>query len=262
MNESIREDELPLIKNGKWYNYPEIYNLFSFAEDREKKCIKQVINYIKSNNLKINNPIDLGCGTGKLYDQLICNIKYQGTAYLVDSNSNMIDYLTNKYDDNVKILNSKISDFDLGVDKSNFIISSFGFPSNLFDKNNCINELKKVYENLLDGGIFITIGWNEKWDDELSMLWKNYICDNSNKNIDGVRNSNLDWYMNDIQTILRFDNLTQRDYVIYNLFGANAKNDYADSNKLEWNMNMGITINTKKQLKAILENLEDKYEGN
>lgn len=254
--------KLPLIKNGKWYDYPEIYNLFSILEDKDKKCIDLVINYIKNNKLEIINPIDLGCGTGKLYDQLICTINYQGIAYLVDSNSNMIEYLNNKYGNEVKILNSKISDFDLNTNKSNFIISSFGFPSNLFDKNNCICELKNVYENLLDDGVFITIGWNEKWDDELSLLWKKYICDNSDKSIDGARNCNLDWYVNDIQTSITFDNLTQRDYIIYNLFGENAKKDYVDSNKLEWSMHMGITINTKKQLKVILEKLEANHEGN
>ena len=262
MNRLAIKDKIPLIKNGKWYDYPEIYNLFSFSEDKDLKCINILINYIKNNNLRIINPIDLGCGTGKLYDQLISSIEYIGTAYLVDSNPNMLDYLTKKYYDNIIILNSKISDLDLGDNKSNFIISSFGFPSSLFDKNNCIKELKKVYENLLDDGIFITIGWNEKWDDELSMLWNNYICVNSNKTLAGVRNCNLDWYMNDIKTSLRFDNLSQRDYVLCNLFGDEAKNDYADSNKLEWSMHMGVTINTKEQIKIILENLEDKYERN
>lgn len=262
MNSINIQPNFPLIKDGKWYDYPELYNLFSISEDKDKKCIDLIINYINNNNLEIINPVDLGCGTGKLYDQLICNIDYQGNAYLIDSNSNVINYLVDKYDDSIQILNSKISDFDLGINKSNFIISSFGFPSKLFDKNNCVNELKNVYKNIADDGIFITIGWNEKWDDELSMLWKKYINDNSKNKINGVRNCNLNWYRNDIQATLRFDNLVQRDYVIYNLFGNNAKNYYMNFNKLEWSMHMGITINTKEQIKAILKSLEDSYERN
>lgn len=43
-------------------------------------------------------------------------------------------------------------------------------------------------------------------------------------------------------------------YIIF--FGEEAKNDYKNSNKLEWDMLMGITINTKKELNKIIKELE------
>lgn len=257
-----QENTISLIKSGKWYDFPEEYNLFSFAEDKGKKCIEYVINYIKKHNLKIKNPVDLGSGTGKIYDQLIKKISYSGDAYLVDVNSHMIHYLIKKYGNEVRIVKSKIAEFNLKEQKSNFIISSFEFPSSLFNYENCYQELKNVYQNLLDDGIFITIGWNEKWDDELSLMWKKYVCDNSTKRINGVRNCNLKWYVNDIKTSLKFDNLEQRDFVLYTLFGKKATKDFSNSIQLEWSMHMGITIHTKKQLKTILGGLEKEYERN
>ncbi len=246
-----------LIKNGNWYNYPEIYNIFSFAEDKDNKCIKIVEEYIKNSKMEVINPVDLGTGTGKMFDQLIKNINYEGSAYLVDSNKKMTSFLRNKYHSEVIILNSKISDFSIGTVKSNLIISSFGFPSNLFDRNNCIKELKNVYENLSDGGVFITIGLNEKWNDELSLLWKTYIDKDIKIYIRDVRNCKLNWYENDIKTTLRFDNKKQMKYVIFNLFGSKAKVDYTNSDKLEWKMKMGITLNTKTELKNIIKKLEN-----
>ena len=257
-----QENKLSLIKSGKWYDFPEIYNLFSFSEDKGEKCIGYVLDYIKKNDLKIKNPVDLGSGTGKIYDQLIKETNYNGDVYLVEVNHNMIQYLIKKYGNEVKVLKSKIAEFQLKEEKSNFIISSFGFPSSLFDQENCIRELKNVYQNLTDDGIFITIGWNEKWDDELSLMWKNYVWDNSTRRINRVRNCNLKWYINDIKTSIRFDDFKQRDFVLHTLFGEKAKEDFANSKQLEWSMHMGITIHTKKQLKTILKGLEKENEGN
>lgn len=161
-----------LINDGKWYNYPELYDIFSFSEDIDEKCIKIIKNLIYNNKIQIINPIDLGSRTGKIYDQLLSKISYEGHAYFIENNPAMLSFLEQKYKNNnkVKIVKNTIKSFKLNLQKSNFIISYFGFPSSLFDKDNTLEELKNVYKNLLDGGIFITIGWNEKWDDELSSL--------------------------------------------------------------------------------------------
>lgn len=251
-----------LIKDSKWYDYPEVYSIFSNAEDKNQICIKIIKEYIKDNKLEITNPTDLGTGTAKLYEQLLKDTNYNGNIYLIESNCFMNDYLKTKYKNEINIVQTSIEDFDLKNNKSNFIISSFGFPSTLFNKDKCLKELKNVYKNLLEDGIFITIGWNEKWNDELNNLWKKYICDNSKKEITTPRNCNLSWYKNDIKTTLEFNNIDERDYVLYSLFGEDAENDYKDSNKLKWDMLMGITINTKKELNKIIRELELTNERN
>lgn len=241
------------INNGEWYNYPELYNIFSISEDKDRKCIEIVKNRIK--NFLIVNPTDLGTGTGKMYDQLISELNYDGKFFCIENNDNMIKFLKKKYKNNKKIniLKSDIENFDLGLYKSNFIISSFGFPSKLFDKEKTIRELKNIYKNLTSDGIFITIGWNEKWNDELSNIWKKYSKINFDEKI-LVRNCGLSWLKNDIETVLKFNDINEKNKVFNYLFGKSNSN-----NKLEFKMLMGITFNTKKEIKNIIKNLERNF---
>lgn len=58
------------------------------------------------------------------------------------------------------------------------IISSFGFLSKISSKERCINELKAIYKNFADDGVFITIGWDKTFNDELNEMWYRYIPDN------------------------------------------------------------------------------------
>lgn len=245
----------PLISNSNWYNYPYIYDVFSRAEDYEQSCINIIKKYISDNNIKIINPIDIGSGTGKMYYQLLKNLKIYGNIFLVDNNVNMINYLNKNIEsDIVKIVKSDIKNLD--SIKSNFIISSFGFPSNILDKDNTLKELKKIYELLLDDGILITIGWNEKWNDELFLLWKKYLnIDYSNK-IESIRNCNLSWYKDNIDSIVKFSNIKERDLVLGSFFGNEFIKDYSYNNKLVWNISMGITLNTKREIKSIIDNWE------
>lgn len=250
-----------LIKDGNWYDYPDIYNIFSFSEDKEKKCIKIIKEKIFKDKIEIINPIDLGAGTGKIYDQLLSKVDFNGNVWLIENNNKMIDFLEKKYKNNnkIRIINCSISSFKKEEQKSNFIISSFGFPSCLYNKNKTLEELKNVYENLLDNGVFITIGWNEKWDDEVSSLWKRYTNKNFDEKIIEARNCGLTWLNNNIKTSLRFKNNKEKNYILKSLFGDIIE---LDSNKLEFKLNMGVTFNTKEELKTIIKKLEVYYERN
>lgn len=250
-----------LIKYDNWYDYPEIYNIFSFSEDKEEKCIEIILKKIFKDKLEIINPIDLGAGTGKIYDQLLSKIDFDGNVWLIESNNKMIDFLQKKYKNNnrVKIVNGFISSFEIENQKSNFIISSFGFPSCLYDRNKALEELKKVYQKLLDNGVFITIGWNEKWDDDVSNLWKEYTNKRFDKKIIEARNCGLTWLNNNIKTSLKFKNIKEKNYILKCLFGNINE---LDSNKIDFKLNMGVTFNTKEELKTIIKNLEVYHERN
>lgn len=242
------------INNGEWYNYPNLYHIFSTAEDKDKKCVEIVKNKVK--NFLITNPVDLGAGTGKMYEQLISELNYKGKLFCVENNINMINYLTQKYKNNkeVNILKSDIESFDLGNYKSNFIISSFGFPSKLFDKEKTMRELKNIYKNLSNDGIFITIGWNEKWNDELSDIWRKYSKTKFDDKIVDARNCALSWLANNIETTLKFDNISERNKIFNYLF------DHLESNnKLEFKMYMGVTFNTKEEIRKIIENMDGEF---
>lgn len=250
-----------LIKYSNWYNYPDVYNIFSFSEDKEEICIKNIKEKIFKDKIEIINPIDLGAGTGKIYDQLFSKLDFNGYVWFIENNNKMIDFLEKKYKNNnkIKIINSSISSFEIENQKSNFVISSFGFPSCLYNKTTTLEELKAVYKNLLDKGVFVTIGWNEKWDDEVSSLWKRYTNKNFDEKLIGARNCELTWLNNNIKTSLKFKNNKEKNYILKCLFGNIIE---LHSNKLEFKLNMGITFNTKEELETIIKNLEVYYEGN
>ena len=247
-----------IFKSDNWYNYPYLYNIFSLSEDKNQKCIRIVKKIIIENKIKIINPIDLGAGTGKIYDQLLSKIDFKGNAWFIENNNNMITFLQKKYKNNpkIKIINNSIGSFKLENQKSNFIISSFGFPSCLYDREKTLNELKNIYCNLLKNGIFITIGWNEKWNDDVSEIWKKYTNKKFKKRIIEARNCGLAWLNNDIETSLKFKNIKEKNYIFEKLFGNITE---LNNDKLEFKLNMGITLNTKEELKNIIKKMEDNY---
>lgn len=85
------------------------------------------------------------------------------------------------YIKNIKVIQSSISKIKL-KGKSSFIISTFGFPSKIFNLENSLIELKKVYSLLDKGGVFVTIGWDETFNDELNYYWYKFLPDNINAN--------------------------------------------------------------------------------
>lgn len=95
-----------LIKYSNWYDYPDLYNIFSFSEDKKEKCME-----IIKEKIRIINPIDLGAGTGKIYDQLLSKIDFEENAWLIENNTKMIDFLQKKYKNNnrVKIVKKRIT---------------------------------------------------------------------------------------------------------------------------------------------------------
>jgi HEAT repeat protein len=258
-------------KSDKWYSAPAIYRIFSEAEDPENICFNLIQRKIK--NKRIINPIDLATGTGRMIWEILDNIKFNGKIIGVDMNKNMCEFLEKtikrerKYTNNIQIINSKTKDLGHSTSvKSNFIISSFGFPSKINNKNLCFEELKAVYSLLLDDGLFFTIGWDESFNDELNMMWYKYIPDSINaknfeewrkkrcKKIVSPRNCSLTWFKEGINVPLQFSSLREAVYVMGYLFGQDAIQYIIKNNKTEWSMSMGITCNTKDELKKIIEN--------
>ncbi len=262
-------------ESDKWYSDPAIYNIFSEAEDPENICFSLISKKIK--HKKISNPIDLATGTGRMMWQIIDNIEFDGNLYGVDSSKNMCEYISKrikrerKYTSNVKVITSSINKLSKKISvKSDFIISSFGFPSKISDYSLCIQELRSVYSLLSNDGIFLTIGWDETFNDELSKMWFKYIPDKiyaSNfeewrkkrmELINSPRNCGLSWFKKGISAPLQFSSLKESAHVMGYLFGRDAAQYVVKSGKIEWIMSMGITLNTKSDLKKILK----KHEGN
>ena len=271
----VNENGLIGDDSDKWYADAGIYNVFSENEDIENICFNLIAERIKQEKIEVVNPIDLACGTGRTTKNILNNIKYNGTLYSVDLSNQMLEFLQKTIDrqkyyvDKVELVQSTIDNFKLPKrQKSTLIISSFGFPSKIFNPERCKKELEAVYNNLDDKGVFVTIGWDESFNDELNEMWYRYIPDTIRAHsfeewrnarslkISTARNCNLTWYKKNLQIPLIFDSLEESVNVMGHLFGRDAAMHILDTEKRIWWMAMGITWNTKQELKNILKEMK------
>lgn len=260
-------------ETDKWYKEASLYNVFSEAEDPQNICFDLVKKCLTGK--KIINPVDLATGTGRYLLQIKNKIKYEGVLYGLDYSKDMCDFLDKRikreklYVADIKIVNCSIEDASKKIkDKSNFIISSFGFPSRITDRSKVLSELKSVYNLLTDDGIFVTVGWDETFNDSLNNVWFKYVPDNiqaktfeewrrkRSDNIKGARNCNLTWFKKGIIAPLQYSSLAEAVDVMGYLFGRDAAKFVINSRKISWNMSMGITVDTKDSLKKIINSYE------
>lgn len=259
--------------SDKWYSNPDIYEVFSQAEDPENICLNIILNKIKSSLSRAVNPIDLATGTGRMIRFLLENLDYDGVFYAIDSSQPMLEYLKSVLNRNrgylhdVKLINSDITNLKIDA-KSNLIISSFGFPSKIYDLDNCIKELESIYRLLTADGILITLGWDETFNDQLNSYWYLHIPDSISAGdfetwrkkrqsmIKTPRNSYLNWYKKGLSVPLLFNNVKESARIMGHLFGKDAAEDIIENNLVEWEMSLGITFNTKLEIEDILKGLK------
>lgn len=267
------ENGLIIDDSDKWYADPSIYEEFSLAEDPENICFKLIENEINSRLQVISNPIDLATGTGRALRYFVNNLKFQGSFYAVDRSKEMLGYLekvlnrNHGYIQNIELVESTLDKLDLGI-QSDFIISSFGFPTKFTNKKQCLKELEQVHNHLSEKGIFVTLGWDETFNDELNFYWFRHIPDEIGEfdfekwrqkrmtEFDSPRNCNLSWYKERIIVPLQFDSLEQSVKIMGNLFGRDAAKDIVEKERTEWTMSLGITLNTKNEIEQIIKILQ------
>lgn len=267
----VNENGLIGDDSDKWYGDASIYNVFSEAEDPENVCFEMIFNEILRRKLKIVNPIDMATGTGRAAKYILNNVQYEGCLYAVDFSQQMLDYFERTinrqkyYVKNIELVHSKIQDFSFKTnEKSSLIISSFGFPSKISDKERCKAEIERVYNLLSDDGIFVTLGWDETFNDELNNMWYKYIPDNikaanfeewrrqREASIQSARNCDLTWFKKNVRVPLLFDTLEESINVMGHLFGRDAATEVLRNKRNMWWMSLGITLDTKESLSRIL----------
>ena len=249
----VNENGLIGDDSDKWYADASIYNLFSEAEDPENVCFNMIFNRILEEKIKIENPVDLATGTGRAAKYILNNISYDGCLYAIDYSQQMLDYFDRTinrqkyYVKDIDLVHSKIQDFKLPDNKkSSLVISSFGFPSKISDKERCKLELESVFNLLSDDGVFVTLGWDETFNDDLNNVWYKYIPDNikaanyeewrraREASITSARNCDLTWYKKNIRVPLIYDTLEETINVMGHLFGRDAALDILKSKKKMW----------------------------
>lgn len=269
------ENGLICDESDKWYRDAGIYNYFSEAEDPEDVAFNLVRRELKRRNITIKNPIDVATGTGRTLRSIIKDLDFEGTLYGVDMSSEMCDYVERdirrerRYSRSLQVVQSSIAELPQNLNvKSTFMVSSFGFPSKFTRPDVCISELKAAYEMLEDGGVLCTIGWDETFNDELNMMWYQYIPDDIEaKNFEewrrkraavfaSPRNCKLTWLKTNLRVPLQFNTVEEATNVMGHLFGRDAGVEIARTGRLSWDMAYGITFNTKEEISEILKELE------
>lgn len=138
-----------LLKDSKaYYEDNDYYEIFSIAEDYENK----VANYLKDISIE-KIILDAGCGTGKFIKSLESNSKqYIG----IDSSANQLSKAKLKSSNtSSKFICSDLSNIPLKDKSVDLIVSSWvlGTITNITERNNVLNELKRVLKN--KGQIFL-----------------------------------------------------------------------------------------------------------
>ncbi len=176
--------------------------------------------------------------------------------------------VNNPHNKKIELLCADISDMPLDNSSVDAIVSSWGFPSNMWDRKLCIKQVKEAHRVLKENGVLITIGWDESFKDELSELWYRYVPEpnfrresleewrhrRSNK-IHSPRNCYLTFVKQNIQVPVKFDTVKESANVLGNLFGFAAGDWIIQNRKKEFSMLVSITYDTKKSLENAMSNL-------
>ncbi|NOQ23735.1 MAG: methyltransferase domain-containing protein [Bacteroidales bacterium] len=276
LNELSRSHRWP--ENGmiydnsdSWYSNTEIYEGFSNAEDPLNVSFEYAISNIHNAPEKV---IDLGCGTGRFAMFLAQEISNVKEIYAIDSNKAMVEHLGRKLRKNRRFSKkifpklANIQDLPFEDASIDCIVSSWAFPSKIWDLKLCLTQLMEVYRVLKPGGQLITLGWDESFRDELSKLWYHYVPEPDYfresfeswrkrriAKIKSPRNCHLTFVKKNVQVPLLFTNPEDAAYILGFLFGFTAGEDISKQSRREFSINVGITNDSKEDLFNSIEKL-------
>ncbi|MGH1484688.1 MAG: HEAT repeat domain-containing protein [Cellvibrionaceae bacterium] len=270
-NTGANENGMIVDKNDKWYVNPDIYHEFSSCQDPENICMGLLSHIL--DGVEITNPIDIGCGTGRLAWYFYNYIEFSGELFCIDASQQMLQFLERRLGresadiERINTCISELSSIDkvVGYNTSSLVMANFAFPSRYTDLALIRSELKAIVNCLRPEGKLITIGWDESFNDELNEMWYKFVPDGiTARNFESwrrkrqnlfssPRNANLNWFRRGLKVNLQFPSLDASVRVMGYLFGRSAVKEILENQKTCWSMSMGITVNTREQIIEILE---------
>ena len=259
------ENGMIIDESNKWYWAPDIYDKFSHAEDPESISFNLALAMVPSN---VKTVLDLGSGTGRFIEEIIERSLSVETIYALDNSKEMIEYLGNKFTQKspkINPIHSEISKIPLTDNSVGLIVSSWGFPSRVWDSEQSMKELKEVYRVLNDKGVFITIGWDEDFSDEMTEIWYKFVMEEEyffdtlseyrrrkKSKIKSPRNCNLSLVKKNLSVPVKFQSKHEASNVFGHLFGYSAGAWVLENNKREYQMYVSITKDDKNSIKRVL----------
>jgi SAM-dependent methyltransferase len=269
-NELIRkagwlENGMIIDETNKWYWSPEIYDKFSRAEDPQSLVFSLALTYCP---LDAKIAVDVGCGTGRFIRELREKCSFIHTIHAVDASSEMVEYVRKSFkfgSPEVKVYHSTIDKIPLPDASVDLIVSSWGFPSKVWDKQQATNELKEVLRLLKPSGTLITIGWDETFSDEMTELWYRFVMEEEyyfdtlsgyrrrkRSKITSSRNCGLTVVKERLEVPVKFKDKHDAAEVLGHLFGYSAGVWILENAKYEFQMSSSITVDSRESIEKIV----------
>lgn len=268
-------------ESDKWYLNPDIYHQFSEAQDPLHVCLRVALNGLPKKAFW--DPVDIGSGTGKFASFLLRHLPLdertiQGRVTCLDKTKEMVDFLTARLRREgipdgrfvVRRMDTEEMADRIGDAKSDLVVASFSFPSKTTSAELALRELRAVSRVLRPDGLFLTVGWDETFNDELNEMWYKFVPDNIvSRNfeewrckrsalIKSPRNCGLTWYKTGLRVPVEFDSSEVAARVMGYLFGRSAAQEIVRTHQTRWSMRIGITLDRKERLDEILEDAQSK----
>jgi SAM-dependent methyltransferase len=248
------ENGMIIDETNKWYWSPEIYDKFAHAEDPEAVSFGLAMQFSPPH---AKSALDLGAGTGRFVEQLRQRHPSLKIIYALDNSEEMATYLTKKFARGappVEILRAPISGIPLPDKSVDFVVSSWGFPSKVWDERQAYKELMQVYRVLTDTGSFVTIGWDEDFADEMTEVWYRFVMEEEyyfdslseyrrrkRSKIESPRNCGLTVAKKRLRVPVKFPDKREAAYVFGHLFGYSAGTWVLENDKREFQMYVSVT---------------------
>lgn len=259
------ENGMIIDDTNKWYWAPDIYDRFSRAEDPESVCFKLALSSLPTN---IDTLVDLGAGTGRFLSEVLKSGRSVKRVIAIDRSKEMIEFLKRRMSSErrkVEILEGELQAIPLADDTADVVVSSWGFPSRTWDAAQSRKELSEVLRILRDGGIFVTIGWDESFNDEMTEIWYRFVLEpdcyfdslpdyrrRKRSKIQSPRNCGLTLMKEGLSAPVRFNNVDDAATVFGHLFGYTAGAWVLRNERREFQMGVSLTRDSKESLKLVV----------
>lgn len=260
------ENGMIVDETNKWYWAPHIYDRFSHAEDPEGVTFRLATSLCPREAKAV---LDVGSGTGRFIEELKERHPRMDVIYALDSSKEMIAYLTKKFEagsPSVKPLQATIEDIPLPNESIDLVVSSWGFPSRVWDKDLAMRELCEIHRVMKEGASLITIGWDEDFSDEMTEVWYKFVTEETyyfdslseyrrrkRSRITSPRNCGLTVGKKRLQVPVKFADKREAAYVFGHLFGYSAGVWILQNSRREFQMRVSITKDDKASLGNVLQ---------
>jgi ubiquinone/menaquinone biosynthesis C-methylase UbiE/HEAT repeat protein len=254
------ENGMVVDDTNRWYANPTVYDIFSQAEDPENIAFAFAASLIPKKRETI---VDLGAGTGRMSMYMARNRPDVAHIRAFDLNPRMVEFLLARVrelgeGERIHVAAAPNNALPLEDESVDVVVSSWAFPSRMWDVGVCLDELREVERVLKPRGILVTLGWDETFQDELSEFWYRYVPEPDFRResleewrrrrrgrIRSPRNCHLTFVARNLRVPIKFSTVADAADVLGHLFGFAAGEWIIQTRRREFSMLVGVTRDSR-----------------